>query len=467
MKIYGITRGTSDRESPFSSRRVTSASQGRSRSELTDRYEALDASVVREALSAAEQRGNRLFFCAMAWELGHDLIHQQEYELAAECFDRLSGFAASAADCFVLEAARLTERISTMLRKGRPVGPGSREALEVLRRDLSQLTYEELGIAAAALASPEHEEAQHEGGAPQITITYESARTGALREAPTLSDEVRFVDQREKHQQKARLRSSSTLLEIGVHFFFPFELLHHGRSLPLGHNSKAQTILRYLLAHTCRPISQDYLEGWLWPGSSPKRARWSLNSAMCALRKLLAEALPARPAESHVLFEAGYYRLSPCVRIASDVQEFDSSYRNGCYLEGVGQASDAAIEYERAIELYRGDYLVEDLYQDWTTIERERLAGAYMDMLDRLAQHYLENGQVHAALRACYRALEKDSCRENSHGLLMRCHAHLGFQDRALQQYRLCEEGLRTKYDAFPSPRLQALRERLLRGKEI
>jgi len=51
------------------------------------------------------------------------------------------------------------------------------------------------------------------------------------------------------------------------------------------------TILKYILAHRRgRPVSQDYLMGWLWPESDPKWARWSLNSAVHALRKMLGAA---------------------------------------------------------------------------------------------------------------------------------------------------------------------------------
>lgn len=372
------------------------------------------------------------------------------------------------ADGFVLEAARIAERICAVLCEGREVGPGTREALEVLRRDLSQLTYEELSVAAAAFAPTEDDEKEHEGCAPSSVTDgyYFARRTGTSWDALTPSDGVKLVDRREEHQQRARLCSRATLLELEVRFFFPFEVLHEGRTLPLGHNCKAQMILRYLLAHASRSVSQDHLMGWLWPDSSLKKARWSLNSAMCAVRKLLAEAPSARPAESYVLFEAGYYRLSPCVRVASDVQEFDASYRNGCYLEGAGQVWDAAGEYKRAIELYRGDYLVEDLYQDWTMVERERLSNAYVNMLWRLAVHYAESGQPQESIRACYRILEKDRCHEDSYRLLMRSYARLGLRCRALRQYQLCERILRQEYGTVPSPETQTLHRSIILGEE-
>src|SRR3712207_9214319 len=102
---------------------------------------------------------------------------------------------------------------------------------------------------------------------------------------------------------------------------------------------------------------------------------------------------------------------------------------------------EAVAEYEGAIGLYRGDYLVEDLYEDWTMVERERLSNAYVDMLDRLAANYAAGGRLREGIDACYRAREKDRCHADRHRLLMTCYARMGQRDRAVRQYRLCERG--------------------------
>lgn len=95
-------------------------------------------------------------------------------------------------------------------------------------------------------------------------------------------------------------------------------------------------------------------------------------------------------------------------------------------------------------------------------VERERLSNAHMDMLGRLAEHYMGGGRLQESIRACYRVLEKDRCHEDSHRLLMRCYARLGLRARALRQYRLCEKTLVQEYGMFPSPETNALYERLL-----
>jgi DNA-binding SARP family transcriptional activator len=262
-------------------------------------------------------------------------------------------------------------------------------------------------------------------------------------------------------KESSRGGTSRARPALRARFFGHFELLCDGDTIHLGRNGKALAILKYLLAHRSRPVSQDHLMGWLWPESNLKKARWSLNSAVHGLRKLLG-GCPTSDEVTYVVLEEGYYRLSPGVRVATDVEEFDGLYERGRGLERAGEAEEAAACYEEAIGLYRGDYLVEDLYEDWTMVERERLSNSYVDMLDRLAVHYLESGQLRESVEACYQVLEKDRSHEDCHRLLMRCYVRLGQRGRALRQYRLCERILAQEYGTDPSPETRSLFGELL-----
>lgn len=249
-----------------------------------------------------------------------------------------------------------------------------------------------------------------------------------------------------------------------------FAVIYEGEALPLSHDKNALAILKYLLAHRFRPVPQDSLIGWLWPDSPPQKARWSLNSAIYSLRRWLSSELPPATSSSYILLEAGHYRLSPDLQVSLDTQEFDARYERGRHLEKSLQTREAAEEYEKAIELYQGDYLNEDLYDgavDWTTIERERLSEAYMDVLHRLADHYMETGQLRESIVTCYQLLQKDRCHEASYRLLMRCYVRLGLRVRALHQYRLCEQTLSQQYGMDPSPETEALYKSVLRDESI
>ena len=130
----------------------------------------------------------------------------------------------------------------------------------------------------------------------------------------------------------------------------------------------------------------------------------------------------------------------------TDTEEFEAHYERGRHLEETRLKPEACAEYEEAVELYRDDYLVEDLYEGWNMFEREWLVDAYVDMLGRLAGYYAENERYQESVRACYRLLEKDNRHEGSHRLLMECYARLGLRGRAFRQYRLLEDVLKRNY---------------------
>ena len=260
-----------------------------------------------------------------------------------------------------------------------------------------------------------------------------------------------------------RETSGATALSVlRACFFGHFELFCDGEPVHLRRNGKILSILKYLLASSSRPVSQDHLMGWLWPESNLKKARWSLNSAIHGLRKLLSNS-PSSPGNCIVL-EEGYYRLCSSVRVATDVDEFDARYEKGLRLEKANLRRGAADQYEKAIRLYRGDYLGEDLYEDWTMVERERLSGAYLYMLGRLAHHYMEAGQYQESIGTCYRLLGMDRSHEDSYRVLIRCYVNLGMRDRALRHYHLCEEVLEQAYNTVPASETRSLRRSVISG---
>lgn len=415
---------------------------------LHSRRRATTAGSPGEVSVAARQRSDQPPLDSAAWELGHDLVDRREYERAAECFHRMLLSDEALGDRLSAEAAEVAARLCAALSRGRSIEERLRDACRVLGRDLPRLSHEEVSFARAVLAACAEERFAAARHASSASAVSEATEAAAQRDALPAGATVRAVAQP----------------PLRVHFFGGFELLRDGEAMSLGRNARALAILKYLIARRGdRPVPQDYLMGWLWPESDPKRARWSLNSTIYALRKLLDGCLPSLPASEAVLFEGGGYRLSPRVLLSVDADEFDSRYEEGLHLEEVGRVTEAVAEYEKAAKLYRGDYLVEDLYEDWTMIERERLVEAYADLSCRLAVRYMEGGRLREGVRICYRVLEKNYCDEHAHRLLMECFVRLGQRGRALRQYGLCEQALRNDYDTPPSPGIQALYASILK----
>lgn len=458
-----IAQGFSKEGGPSGSQDVPTGTSLWSTTALYNQRQDTTEDLPENASAAVRQSEDHLPFASTAWKLGYEFIDQHEYGQAIECFRRMLLPADALAEPLYIEAAEIAAQLCVALSHKRWVEEKLQDASRVLGQDLSQLSYEEVSFARDALAACEG------AGFPAAYHALQAYTPSEATEMMTAGSDLPSVEVSNSSSWGSWPGSPEVSAYVPdqpclrVRFFGRFELLRDGEVVYLGRNARALSILKYLLARRGRPVTRDYLMGWLWPESDLKRARWSLNSAVCSLRKLLGDSLPSLPASETVLYKEDSYQLSPHVRLSADTDEFDSCYEEGRRLEEAGWTSEAVAQYEKAVELYRGDYLIEDLYEEWTVIERERLVDAYADLLRRLAVHYMETGQPQESVRTCYRILEKDRCDEEAHRLLMESFVCLGQRGRALRQYRLCEQVLRHECDMMPSPKTRALYASILK----
>jgi DNA-binding SARP family transcriptional activator len=214
-----------------------------------------------------------------------------------------------------------------------------------------------------------------------------------------------------------------------------------------GHLSKR--IFKFMVTHRERPIHQEILMDLFWRDADPEAARRNLYQAIYSLRQALQAGSPAFP---HILCEDNCYYLNPEVEVWMDCEAFRTHEQDGRRLERVGRLQEAIKAYELAENLYQGEFLADDLYEDWAVVYRENLRHAHLDILDRLSQLHFDRGQMEKAINFCQKILAQDNCREDVHRRLMRCHIQQGQRHLALRQYHLCVEALKRELDVPPMP---------------
>ena len=142
---------------------------------------------------------------------------------------------------------------------------------------------------------------------------------------------------------------------------------------------KTLALLALLACHP-RGLSRDKLIAYLWPETDAAHGRSLLRQGCYALRRDLGAA--------DLVLGSTELRLNPAV-LTSDVQRFEDALRGA--------------EYERAARAYTGPFLdgffVSDVgdFERWVEAERERLAHAYNDALNRLATTAGQRGDHGAA----------------------------------------------------------------------
>ena len=190
-----------------------------------------------------------------------------------------------------------------------------------------------------------------------------------------------------------------------------------------------------------------------WPGMGVKAARRNLYQAVYNLRQALYDDAEA----AYVLTEDNHYRLNPDLEIWVDSEAFNTHYQSAQDLLAAGRQDEAMQEFEMAEDLYQGEFLAEDRYEDWPLVHRENLKNAYLDTLSQLSQHFYTSGQYARSIYYCRKILGEDQCREDIHRLVMLCYLNLDQPHLALRQYHTCVEALKEELDVPPMPATEEL----------
>jgi len=205
----------------------------------------------------------------------------------------------------------------------------------------------------------------------------------------------------------------------------------------------------------------------LWPSCEPSVANNNLRAAVHSLRQTLSLAGGTDDNFAWMLFQDGNYQINPEAALWVDAEHFENHWSVGRQLERDGKIVEAIREYETAEALYVGDYLEDDLYEEWTFMRREALKDTYLTMLGKLADYSMQAGDYEGCIAYCQRILLREACREDAYQRLMRCYNRLGRRDRAIVWYRLYERTVRKELDVEPLHAMVTLYHKLLKDELI
>lgn len=257
-------------------------------------------------------------------------------------------------------------------------------------------------------------------------------------------------------------RSPDVQADLEARLFGPFEVRCRGQVVTPWPSHRAASLLKFLLLHYGRTVRREVLMDAFWPGSSPKSARNNLNVTVYQLRQQLWTHDPGR---THVVYNAGSYRVDPELRCRIDVDDYARSVARGHHAVDCGDRPAAIDRYREARELYAGPLLEDDTSGDWYIGTQRRFHFEHCAVLERLCALLLERGDVDEAVAVGDELLRTDPCRETGHQLLMRAYAALDQPHLIVQQFRRCEATLRRELAVELSEATVELYRALLAGR--
>jgi predicted ATPase/DNA-binding SARP family transcriptional activator/DNA-binding CsgD family transcriptional regulator len=281
---------------------------------------------------------------------------------------------------------------------------------------------------------------------------------GRLLMGQTLTTGGSAVDEPEPPDSSPSSRSHDPQAEAGVLSIYLLGGFHvkfgaHVLAATAWRSRKAAQLVKLLALAPDHSLHREQLLDRLWPDLEPSAGANNLRYTLHVARRLLGR-LPLEQTDL-LRWRGERIVLAASQRLWIDAEAFTKA------AAAVRRAQEPAA-YWSAIDLYTGELLPEERYEDWAIEHRETLRGTYLSLLDDVAQLHEANGDYHHAIVALQRLVQAEPAHEDAHVKLMEIYALTDQRRQALRQYRKLEVFLRRELDSDPDPATQSLQQEIL-----
>ncbi len=179
-------------------------------------------------------------------------------------------------------------------------------------------------------------------------------------------------------------------------------------------------------------VTRDEIFQVFWPHMSVKEA----TNVFHVTKRKISERL------GHELtkYSSGFYVPSPKLTVHYDARRFEESANHAIEYE-----EDAPLQWYRAIQLYRGEFLP-GISMPWVQTRRDELRNKYAEALIGLGRLHRGLGELDEALGYLQRALREKPDWEDVHRDVMMIYFQQGLREEAIAQY---EQLVRTLHRMF------------------
>ncbi|HKJ68169.1 MAG TPA: BTAD domain-containing putative transcriptional regulator [bacterium] len=247
--------------------------------------------------------------------------------------------------------------------------------------------------------------------------------------------------------------------QVNISLFGKFEMQYAGHQVVELGGRKVRELLCYLLLHRERPHPREKLASILWADQCTttqskaylRKILWKLQNALASYDGLNEFGLIKTERQWVELNTADFWL---------DLDIFERTYTNVKDIPGSNLEDQEVRQVEKAIQLHEGE-LLENWYQEWCLLERERVNNMYLLMLDKLMEYCETCRMCETGLEYGTWSLQIDRARESTHQHLMRLYHLAGDRTQALRQYEECRVALQDELGVEPSEPTTILYEQI------
>lgn len=215
-------------------------------------------------------------------------------------------------------------------------------------------------------------------------------------------------------------------------------------------------LLLYLLSRRDTVVAPSDLHSLLWPGEEVKKPDKVIRNHMYRLRKELEKLRPGAGDRQEGLIQSwpGGYLFNLSSWCYLDSCALETAYRKGIAEK---DSEERFRCFQTVVEVYRGEYLPQFLYEDWINPLRTYYHSLYVRSALEVIAFYLQKGRWQEALNLNTHLLCREPYEEEGHKLYLETLIAMGRLEAAEQHYQNISAMFQRELGLAPSYALETL----------
>jgi two-component SAPR family response regulator len=255
---------------------------------------------------------------------------------------------------------------------------------------------------------------------------------------------------RKVQMSKLKAATADASIKVIVQTFGRFSVGINGKVLEPDDwkRKKARDVFKVLLLNYGQTVPTDVLIDAVWGDVDVKNVESLVMNAISQARKALSLFAPAA---TFIKSNNRGYVLDFGDRAEIDFLKFKAM---------LAEAANMPLPRKEktirdAIGLYRGEFLREDLFEEWSAFERESLKDAYLNALRFLAEQCASRSRLNETIGYAKKMLEHDRLCEPAYQILFSTLQKLNRVIEAQKAFQECKAAYKKALNAAPPKRLQ------------
>jgi DNA-binding SARP family transcriptional activator len=264
-----------------------------------------------------------------------------------------------------------------------------------------------------------------------------------------------FIRKRNLILEKSFIHLEKWPWPLRIYTLGRFAILRDGQ--PIQFTRKVQqkplSMLKALIAFGGKDVREDQIMDTLWPEADGDMAHQSFATNLHRLRQLLGYEKAIQRQEGRVTLDDRHCWV--------DVWAFSSLLERADAQWKAGRIDDAVKLMGKAINIYKGPFLEQEIEKSWKISLSELLRSKFLRSTERLGQYWQEINQYEKALDCYLKGLEVDDLAEEFYQGLMNCYQRLA----RIADVRAVYQRYRKTFSTLgldPSIKIEALYQKIL-----